>query len=85
MPLIRAAALPNGGDIAGLVAKVREGDADAAKDLGVRVRESGACDKVRILARAETDRALSELAQVPRCAASEALADVARGLAARVT
>lgn len=84
LPLIRAAAM-TGGDVAALVAKVREGDADAARDLGVRVRASGACEKVRVLARAETDRALAELAKVPRCAASEALADVARGLAARVS
>jgi len=85
LPLIRAAAMLGGGDVAGLVERVRAGDADAARDLGVRVRDSGACDKVRILARAETARALSELASIPRCAASEALADVARGLAARVT
>lgn len=84
LPLIRAAAI-TGSDVAQLVAKVRDGDADAARDLGVRVRTSGACEKVRILARAETDRALSELASVPRCPASEALADVARGLAARVS
>jgi octaprenyl-diphosphate synthase len=84
LPLIRAAAM-TGSDVAQLVTKVREGDADAARDLGVRVRTSGACEKVRILARAETDRALSELANVPRCPASEALADVARGLAARVS
>ena len=84
LPLIRAAAMTNS-NVAVLVAKVREGDADAARDLGICVRESGACDKVRRLARAETDRALSELAIIPRCAASEALADVARGLAARVS
>jgi octaprenyl-diphosphate synthase len=83
LPLIRAAAM-TGSDVAGLVAKVREGDADAARDLGVRVRSSGACEKVRLLARAETDRAMSELATLPRGPASEALADVARGLAARV-
>lgn len=91
LPLIRAAASADGAkgpalpSIAELVAKVREGDADAARDLGIRVRASGACEKVRSLARAETDRALSELAVVPRCPASEALADVARGLAARVS
>ncbi|MBX3227872.1 MAG: polyprenyl synthetase family protein [Labilithrix sp.] len=84
LPLIRAAAM-TGSDVASLVGRVRAGDADAARDLGVRVRESGACEKVRALARAETDRALSELAIVRRCAASEALADVARGLAARVS
>jgi octaprenyl-diphosphate synthase len=85
LPLIRAASLPGGGDVAGLVARVRDGDDGAARDLGVHVRESGACERVRQLARGETDRALAELAAVPRCPASEALADVARGLAARVS
>ncbi len=84
LPLIRAAAM-TGSDVAALVAKVRDGDADAARDLGIRVRTSGACEKVRSLARAETDRALSELAKVPPCAARDALSDVARGLAARVS
>lgn len=84
LPLIRAAAM-TGSDVAQLVGKVRDGDADAARDLGVRVRTSGACEKVRTLARAETDRALSELALIPRGPAREALADVARGLAARVS
>lgn len=83
LPLIRAASLTGGAEIAGLVARVREGDAAAARELGVLVRGSGACELVRQLARAETERALSELAIIPRCAAREALADVARGLAAR--
>jgi octaprenyl-diphosphate synthase len=85
LPLIRAASLAGGAEIPGLVARVREGDEVAARELGVLVRRSGACELVRQLARAETDRALSELANVPRCAAREALADVARGLAARVS
>lgn len=85
LPLIRAASAGEGAAaVTALVARVRDGDEDAARELGQQVRESGACDRVRQLARAETDRALSELAIVPRCAASEALADVARGLAARV-
>jgi octaprenyl-diphosphate synthase len=84
LPLIRAAS-STGTAVSGLVARVREGDEAAARELGILVRESGACERVRHLARAETDRALSELAVVPRCAASEALADVARGLAARVS
>lgn len=83
LPLIRAAATT--GDIASLVGRVREGDADAARELGVRVRGSGACERVRVFARAETDRALAELAHVPRGPAREMLADVARGLAARVS
>jgi len=85
LPLIRAASAGEGAAaVTALVARVRDGDEDAARELGQKVRESGACERVRLLARAETDRALAELAIVPRCAASEALADVARGLAARV-
>lgn len=85
LPLLRAASIIGSSEVASLVARVREGDDAAADALGIRVRESGACDKVRQLARGETDRALAELAVVPRCEASEALADVARGLAARVS
>ncbi|HVJ93688.1 MAG TPA: polyprenyl synthetase family protein [Labilithrix sp.] len=85
LPLIRAAAAGDGAEIAALVRRVREGDDDAARELGARVRNSGACERVRQLARGETDRALAELAHVPHCAASEALADVVRGLAARVS
>ena len=85
LPLIRAAGAIGGSEIAALVARVREGDDAAARDLGVRVRESGACDRVRQLARGETNRALGELAAVPAGPASEALADVARALAARVS
>lgn len=85
LPLIRAATESTGTEIAALVARVRAGDDDAANDLAARVRASGACDRVRQLARAETQRALGELAVVPACPASEALADVARSLAARVS
>lgn len=85
LPLIRAAAGAGGASVSGLVARVREGDEAAARELGLFVRESGACERVRELARGETTRALAELAIVPRCSASEALADVARGLAARVS
>jgi octaprenyl-diphosphate synthase len=84
LPLIVAASLSGGSDVAGLVARVRAGDESAARELGTFVRASGACERVRQLARGETDRALAELAVVPRCPASVALADVARGLAARV-
>jgi len=87
LPLIRAASAgtDGGARVGSLVARVREGDEAAARELGSFVRESGACERVRQLARGETDRALAELAIVPRCPASEALADVARGLAARVS
>jgi geranylgeranyl pyrophosphate synthase len=67
------------------VARVRAGDEEAARELGQFVRGSGACERVRILARAETDRALAELAGIPAGAAREALADVARELAARAS
>ena len=86
LPLIRAAA--EGGEsraaFAALVAEVRSGDAAAAQRLAVRVRASGACDRVRDLAREETSSALACLQIVPECRAREVLADVARGLAARV-
>jgi octaprenyl-diphosphate synthase len=83
LPLIRAAAVEPAA-FAALVADVRSGDADAAQRLAGRVRSSGACDQVRDLARAETSRALAALEIVPECRAREILADVARGLAARV-
>ena len=83
LPLIRAAAADREG-FAALVAEVRAGDADAAQRLAARVRASGACDRVRELAREETARALAALQIVPECRSREILADVARGLAARV-
>jgi octaprenyl-diphosphate synthase len=87
LPLIYAASAEAGAsaraDLEGLVASVRAGDDAAAHTLAARVRGSNACARVRELARVETARALDELTVVPRCAASEALADVARGLAAR--
>ena len=83
LPLIRAAAHDSAA-FASLVAEVRGGDADAAQRLALRVRSSGACDRVRDLAREETSRALAALQIVPECRAREILADVARGLAARV-
>jgi octaprenyl-diphosphate synthase len=86
LPLIRATAAEGseGGAIAALVAEVRAGDVDAAHRLAARVRASGACDRVRELAIEETRRALVCLEAVPECRARDVLADVARGLAARV-
>lgn len=84
LPLIRAAAADPAA-VASLVAQVRAGNADAAQKLGALVRSSGACDRVRELAREETSRALACLAEVPECRSREVLADVARGLAARVS
>lgn len=84
LPLIRAAAA-DPETFAKLVADVRTGDANAAHELATRVRASGACETVRDLARAETSLALACLDLVPECRAREILADVARGLTARVS
>lgn len=87
LPLIRAAAAAADDVIPTLVAAVRAGgdDAEAAACRIARiVRESGACDRVRELARAETALALATLEMVPPCRARDVLADVARGLTARV-
>jgi octaprenyl-diphosphate synthase len=85
LPLIYAGEAGGASRATALVGRVRGGDEGAARELGQFVRESGACERVRVLARAETDRALVELAVVPQCAAREALADVARELAARAS
>jgi len=91
LPLIRAAAAPataGAEPVASLVARVRAGGDDAplaAAALAARVRSSGACDRVRDLARQETSLALAALEKIPEGRAREVLADVARGLAARVS
>ncbi|AKV02934.1 Octaprenyl diphosphate synthase [Labilithrix luteola] len=82
LPLLRAAAASP--DVAPLVASVRAGDAAAASTLAAKVRASGACDQVRDLARHETASALHKLEAVPSCRARDVLADVARGLTARL-
>jgi octaprenyl-diphosphate synthase len=84
LPLI-VASRTKGVDVAELVARVREGDAASADALAVRVRTSGACADVRRLALHETHRALAELDALAESPAREALADVARALAARVS
>ena len=86
LPLICAAAQSTDARaaVAALIAEVRSGDAEAAERLASHVRASGACERVRELARAETASALASLQIVPECRAREVLADVARGLAARV-
>jgi len=86
LPLLRAAsAAADPEAFVKLVADVRAGDAGAAHVLSTRVRASGACERVRDLAREETSRALACLELVPECRAREILADVARGLTARVS
>ena len=84
LPLIHAAA-HDAEAFASLVADVRGGDAGAARLLGDRVRASGACERVRAMAREETSLALARLQIVPECRARAILADVAHGLAARVS
>lgn len=84
LPLLLAAA----GDrarVVDLVARVRAGDAVAADALVALVRGSGACQRARARAAAETAEALARLAVVPPCAPRRVLEDVASGLAARVS
>ena len=58
---------------------------DAASGGQIKAMREPTDDRTfRDLAREETSRALSALQIVPECRAREILADVARGLAARV-
>lgn len=83
LPLIYAAdADPR--EVATLVARVRAGEEAAAGALAARVVGSGACARVRDLARRETAGALACLDLVPPCRARDVLGEVASGLAARV-
>lgn len=82
LPLLRAAAIDSA--IAPLVAKVREGDEAAATEIATRVRASRACDGVRQQARQETAQALAHLDMAAPSRERDILAEVARGLAARV-
>jgi octaprenyl-diphosphate synthase len=84
LPLIRAAAAANDDTFTSLIARVRAGDEGAAQRIAAVVRDSGACDTVRDLAKRETAEALRALEVVPECRGREVLADVARGLTARV-
>lgn len=83
LPLLRAA-ITDEAAFAALVSDVRAGSTEAAMTLAARVRSSGACDEVRALALGETSCALACLQVVPDCRARHVLADVAKGLAARV-
>lgn len=85
LPLIYAAEASKPGVVDALVARVRAGDETAAADLAGRVRSTGACDRVRTLALRETASALASLESLPASRAREVLAEVARGLAARVS
>lgn len=83
LPLIWASQAS--GDLDALVARVRAGEESAATELATRVRSSGACARVRELALSETAAALGQLEAVPACRSRDVLADVARGLALRLT
>jgi octaprenyl-diphosphate synthase len=85
LPLIYAAEASPAGQVAALVDRVRAGDDAAASEVAVRVRASGACDRVRTFALRETQSALAALELVPASRARDVLSDVARGLAARVS
>ncbi len=61
----------------------RSGDVRAALRVAEAVRDSGACDGVRALARDETARALASLERLPASDARELLGAIARELAAR--
>lgn len=84
LPLLRAVARDP--SILERVRKLRDGEADEAlaAEIAAAIVASGACDEVRSRALAESSRALAALEGVPRGAAREALARVARDLAARI-
>jgi octaprenyl-diphosphate synthase len=82
LPLIRV--LTTHPALAVDVDATRSGDPRAALRVAEAVRESGACDGVRALARDETARALASLDRLPASAARELLGAIARELAARV-
>jgi octaprenyl-diphosphate synthase len=81
LPLIRAmAGRPSLGED---VEAVRAGDAEAAIRIAQAVRESGACEEVRVRAREETALALAALGAVPSSAARDLLGAIASELASR--
>jgi len=84
LPLLRAVARDP--SILERVRRLRDGDGDesAAAEVATAIVASGACDEVRARATAESTRALLALEGVPRGPAREALASVARDLAARI-
>jgi len=83
LPLIRV--LVDRPALAADVDATRSGDDRAALRVAQQVRESGACDGVRALAREETARALASLARLPASGARDMLGAIARELAARAT
>jgi octaprenyl-diphosphate synthase len=81
LPLIRV--LAGRPALAADVDATRSGDDRAALRVAEVVRESGACDGVRALAREETARALASLERLPASGARDMLGAIARELAAR--
>jgi octaprenyl-diphosphate synthase len=84
LPLLRAVARDP--SILERVRRLRDGEADEAlaSEIASAIVASGACEEVRSRALAESSRALAALEGVPRGPAREALARVARDLAARI-
>jgi len=82
LPLLRA--LSRGAVTLEVVERARAGDDEAALQLAVLVRKSGACDEIRQLARQETELSLAALEEAaPPCDARELLMCVARELTSR--
>lgn len=65
------------------VRRIHRGDDTPLNDVRRRVLESGACDEVRRLAEANTERALQVLREVPDCKARSLLEDVVAQLSQR--
>ena len=82
LPLIRT--LARAPRLAGDVRAARDGDEAAAERVAAAVRDLGACDEVRDLARTETERALTALDVLSPSRARALLASVATDLAARL-
>jgi len=70
-------------ELGDLLSRIHAGDAELCAEVGRRVRDSGACDRVRERARAETDAALSALAELPATAATRFLEIVAKEMTRR--
>jgi octaprenyl-diphosphate synthase len=83
LPLVRAVAADP--SLAADVERAQGGDDVAASRLLAGVLASGACEDVRALAIAETERAVAALQRVPACPARDLLEAVAGELAARVS
>lgn len=70
-------------DLLAAVRLIHRGDDAPIQDVRRRVLESGACEEVRKLAEAKTERALEVLSAIPRSQARTLLEEVAGGLSHR--